>query len=131
MTEYQIDPNVCPASLNEDGMPADMGGTAHRWSDTISYNQQGEAEYECDECGATKPIPFKCPICGSEEVIEVEQDGTHIYVCDPCPFVGIEYYDNSNIDALTKYLNRPLPGVCYDEHTEGEYAGVTGKHSHT
>lgn len=47
MTDYQMDSNVCPSSLNEDGIPVDPNETAHKWDDTTS-------PVTCAECGATK-----------------------------------------------------------------------------
>jgi ribosomal protein L37AE/L43A len=38
-----------------------------------------------------------CPLC-SESLIHKDVGGTHIYTCEACPFVGLEYY--SNIDAI-------------------------------
>jgi len=43
MNEYLLDPEVCPASLNEDDEPTTEGETAHKWDGRT-----------CSECGATR-----------------------------------------------------------------------------
>lgn len=107
MTEDEMNPDICPSALEEDGtLDRSKWDGAHKWSEDVTYNQQGEAQYECNECGTTKPIPFKCPLCGSDEVRHVEQGSTHIYVCQPCPFIAFEFVHLDDLDKLTEYLNR-------------------------
>lgn len=61
MTEYELDPKVCPSSLNEDGMPMTEGETAHRWDDTTD-------PHTCAECGAQRD-EVKCICsCGNEHM---------------------------------------------------------------
>ena len=45
----------------------------------------------------------KCPLCG-EELNYKEYNGTHIYYCEPCPFIGFEYVDHKDLENLTKWL---------------------------
>ena len=46
-----------------------------------------------------------CPLCG-ERLIHEEHNGTHIYYCEPCPFIGFEYVDHKDLENLTKWLER-------------------------
>lgn len=46
---------------------------------------------------------IKCPLCG-EELNYKEYNGTHIYYCEPCPFIGFEYVDHKDLENLTKWL---------------------------
>lgn len=46
-----------------------------------------------------------CPLCG-EKLIHEEYKGTHIYYCEPCPFIGFEYVDHKDLENLTKWLER-------------------------
>lgn len=57
-----------------------------------------------------------CPMCISgvmqcNTVTEKEktrfsfEQHTHIYVCDDCPFIGFEFYNDTNTNALINYLN--------------------------
>ncbi len=44
-----------------------------------------------------------CPLCGSQaEHKQVES--THIWVCDSCPFIGMEFVQMSNAHELLAYL---------------------------
>ena len=45
----------------------------------------------------------KCPLCG-EELNYKEYNGTRIYYCEPCPFIGFEYVDHKDLENLTKWL---------------------------
>lgn len=47
----------------------------------------------------------KCPLCG-EELNYIEYKGTHIYICESCPFIGFEYVEQQDIDNLKEYLER-------------------------
>lgn len=48
---------------------------------------------------------LNCAMCG--EVMEhVEQGVTHIYVCEACPFLALEYFEPENLADLTEWLNR-------------------------
>lgn len=57
---------------------------------------------------------IKCPLCTCKIVCKnlsskeycIIYKNTYIYICPECPFVGLEYYGDRNIEALTKYLNR-------------------------
>lgn len=53
MNEYQLDPNVCPSSLDENGLPMTEGNTAHKWDDTT-----------CSECGAFKKQTITIEVSG-------------------------------------------------------------------
>ena len=44
-----------------------------------------------------------CPLCGNRLIYE-EYNGTHIYYCEPCPFIGFEYVDHKDLENLTKWL---------------------------
>ena len=46
---------------------------------------------------------IKCPLCG-EELNHKEYNGTHIYYCEPCPFVSFEYINHKDLENLTKWL---------------------------
>lgn len=44
-----------------------------------------------------------CPLCGNR-LIHEEHNGTHIYYCESCPFIGFEYVDHKELENLTKWL---------------------------
>ena len=55
-----------------------------------------------------------CPLCAhpltwkpTNPTWQRNEDVTHIYVCPECPFIGLEYYEQRNIDDLIRYLDRP------------------------
>lgn len=45
-----------------------------------------------------------CPLCAGR-IAYVNVDGTHIWPCSHCPFVGMEYYNENDIKALGFALN--------------------------
>ena len=47
MNDYQLDPNICPSSLNEKDEPMIEGETDHKWDTTTE-------PITCSECGATR-----------------------------------------------------------------------------
>ena len=107
MTEDQMNPDICSSALEEDGtLDRSKWDGAHKWDDEITYNKHGEAEWVCNECGATKAPPFKCPLCSSDEVKYVEHNGTHLYVCIPCPFMGVEFVQDIDAENLLDYVKR-------------------------
>ena len=52
MNEYQLNPDVCPSSLNETGLPATEGETGHVWDETTD-------PITCSECGAEREAVTK------------------------------------------------------------------------
>lgn len=46
-----------------------------------------------------------CGMCGGVTVYE-QQGDTHIYVCEACPFLALEYFNRNNLTDLTDYINR-------------------------
>ena len=48
---------------------------------------------------------MKCPMC--DKPLSYEPcNGTHIYTCPDCPFVGFEYLTKKNTEDLSAYLER-------------------------
>jgi len=52
---------------------------------------------------------FHCPLCKAK-VVHIERynnNGTKhfFWSCPDCPFVGLEYYNDKDIDALREALN--------------------------
>lgn len=47
MNEYQMNPDVCPSSLDENGLPMTPGETDHVWDDSTD-------PITCSECGAQR-----------------------------------------------------------------------------
>lgn len=47
-----------------------------------------------------------CPMCQEEKMKHIEYNGTHIYICEHCPFIGFEYVEQKDIDNLKEYLER-------------------------
>lgn len=45
-----------------------------------------------------------CPMCGESFMIHEEYKGTHIYYCEPCPFVGLELIDTKDYENMIKWL---------------------------
>jgi len=61
---------------------------------------------ECEYCGGdnTEVVPaIKCPLC-EEEIPYKNFNGVHYWSCPACMFVGVEYYNNKNLDELKKAL---------------------------
>lgn len=55
-----------------------------------------------------------CPLCGARlTYIYLESEGTHIYYCEPCPFVGFECIEEHDKDNFYKWLKRG--GQNYDK----------------
>lgn len=48
---------------------------------------------------------INCPLCG-EELTHKQVGETHIYTCEPCPFIGFEYISDQNLFDLMVYLAR-------------------------
>lgn len=45
-----------------------------------------------------------CPMC--ETALEHRKQGdTHIYICECCPFLGLEYFNIPNLTDLQEYIN--------------------------
>ena len=44
-----------------------------------------------------------CPLCGNRLIYE-EYNGTHIYYCEPCPFVGFECVDTKDYNNMIEWL---------------------------
>lgn len=44
-----------------------------------------------------------CPLCNGEMRYK-KHNNTHIWVCEECPNVMFEYYDNENIADLSEFL---------------------------
>lgn len=49
-----------------------------------------------------------CPLC-EEKLFHIEKahakaNSTHIYKCEACPFIGFEYYNKKDLEALTNSI---------------------------
>ena len=72
---------------------------------------QDESVAKCNELireivdRINKIYNVSCPLCGNRLIYE-EYNGTHIYYCEPCPFIGFEYVDHKDLENLTKWLER-------------------------
>jgi hypothetical protein len=51
------------------------------------------------------PSNTPCPLCEGK-LIHYEVKESHVYSCLACPFVGFEFYNDDDLNALTIYLNR-------------------------
>lgn len=91
---YLFNPDVCPSSLGENDEPITEGETAHKWDGV-----------ECNECGAKRDA-IKCPLCQSYAVFYHNENDTHLWVCDVCPYIGMEYYIPDDITNLNTYTSR-------------------------
>jgi len=49
-------------------------------------------------------ISFECPLCREGDVEYKEWMSAHIYSCNECPFLALEYYGTKDIAVLTDYL---------------------------
>lgn len=43
---------------------------------------------------------MKCPLCNSEQVETYYFNGTWIYICEDCAFMGLEYIDRNDLKNL-------------------------------
>jgi len=75
MNAYLLDPNVCPASLDENDEPTHPSGSAHRWDETTT-------PVTCAECGTEKSIDLCW--CGREvdQHIDYDTDPPPIYCAE-------------------------------------------------
>lgn len=65
----------------------------------------------CPDCNETH-VTFKCLLCEKGEIryqfIERPKDtehGTHVWICEECPFVAFEFWQDHNAVDLLKVLN--------------------------
>jgi len=65
MNEYELNMDICPSSLNEEGVPMDMAETGHRWDFT---GNTGDRIVTCSECGANR---------NDEQVVLVDYSSIH------------------------------------------------------
>ena len=52
----------------------------------------------------------KCPLCQAEMEYrpkKYDEMITHIWSCPACPFVGFEFYNENNSEAVHYHLNQP------------------------
>lgn len=45
----------------------------------------------------------KCPLC-EHDLVHHNRNGTHIYVCPECSFIGLEWLNDNDTIELTDYL---------------------------
>ena len=45
-----------------------------------------------------------CPMCQESCMTYEEYNGTHIYICEPCPFVGFELVETKDRENMIKWL---------------------------
>lgn len=45
-----------------------------------------------------------CPMCQESCMTHEEYNGTHIYICEPCPFVGFELVETKDRENMVKWL---------------------------
>ena len=57
-----------------------------------------------------------CPLCDHDlTIIQVPNKlGQHttIYKCEPCPFIGFEYYTDEDMEALSNNINIWIAFAC-------------------
>lgn len=58
---------------------------------------------------------MKCNMCETGEMQHIQVKRTHIYICEQCPNIQLEYYFNSDIENLQKYLNGELKPLTREE----------------
>ena len=51
---------------------------------------------------------FNCPLC-EDIVLCIKVRKTYIYNCLTCPFIAIEFYDDSDSEMLVAYLSEKKP----------------------
>lgn len=76
MNDYLLDPNVCPASLDENDEPMNPNETAHKWGAAFK-NFKNEKVRECDECGAIDELtiniqPVQCDYCDKPATVNAQ-----------------------------------------------------------
>lgn len=62
--------------------------------------------------------PLKCPLCDAEmphtplqAAKNSRDDQTHIYICEQCPGILIEWWDETDTEALMKYFKNPKENI--------------------
>lgn len=96
-----MNPDICPSALEEDGtLDRTKWDGAHKWDTTTD-------PHTCAECGTARDVAFRCPLC-TASVYHTDQNGTHIYSCNECPFLALEWYTNNDTTALISHLNTPI-----------------------
>ena len=46
---------------------------------------------------------IKCPLCGVDAPYRKGKE-THVWVCLDCPFIGFEYYDDTDLDGVEEAI---------------------------
>lgn len=47
-----------------------------------------------------------CPLCEADTIFYHKENNTHLYICEVCPFIGIEWIDKNNTTDFINYVNR-------------------------
>jgi hypothetical protein len=51
-----------------------------------------------------KETAYKCPLCLEGRVKHTQWLSTHLYICDACPYLAMEYSTSKNAEELMDYL---------------------------
>ena len=76
--------------------------------------------------------PMKCNICESGDMEHVQIKHTHIYVCEECPNVQLEYHDSTDATNLCEYLHGQVKKMTPIEKVKyaiAEYISLPYKHA--
>ena len=58
---------------------------------------------------------MKCNICLSGEMEYLRVNGTHVYICEECPNVQLEYHFHEDVQNLHDYLHGKVKAMTREE----------------
>lgn len=51
-----------------------------------------------------KKSAYKCPLCKEGDIEHKQWMSTHLYICDACPYLAMEWHKDQNTLELIDYL---------------------------
>lgn len=67
-----------------------------------------------------KEEQIKCPLCG-EPLVHEEENGTHLYKCEQCPIVGMEFIEQKDINNMFSNLMKNYKNDEEDYEEDEDY----------
>lgn len=59
---------------------------------------------------------FKCSLCEAYSMNYIEYKGTHIWICEDCPNVELEYYEDKDLENLKECLQDTIYVCTYNNY---------------
>lgn len=68
-----------------------------------TFTKQGK-RMDADEEEKEAEGPFLCPLCEADTITREDHNGTHIWKCGECPFIGLEFVSDKDIKNLKESI---------------------------